>query len=222
MNVSDAVASRASIRAFLPDPMPTELLVEVLRKAARAPSGGNLQPWQVTLLNGEGMARFRAMMAPRLAGGLADPPEYPVYPSPMGEPYRTRRFAIGEAMYALLGIPRADRSARLRWFARNWDFFGAPAGLFLHVDRAMGAAQWSDLGGYLQTVMLLLREAGLDTCPQEAWSVQHGAVARFLGTKPELMLFCGLAIGHRDPGAPVNALASLRAPAAEWLAVVES
>lgn len=220
MKVSEAVGSRMSVRAFLPKPVETARLVSVLERAARAPSGGNLQPWHVWLLNGAAMTRFRAMMAPRLAAGEADPPEYPVYPGRLGEPYRTRRFAVGEAMYALLGIPREDRPARLRWFARNWDFFGAPAALFVYVGREMGAAQWSDLGGFLQTVMLLLREEGLDSCPQEAWAVQHAAVSRFLGTPPELMLFCGLAIGERDPEAPVNRLRSERAPACEWLRVV--
>ncbi|GIX12497.1 MAG: NADH dehydrogenase [Paracoccaceae bacterium] len=219
--VSEAVARRSSIRAFLPDPVPTPLLAGILRRAARAPSGGNLQPWHVWLLNGPAMARFRAMMAPRIAEGITDPPEYAVYPERLGEPYRSRRFAVGEAMYALLGIPREDRAARRRWFARNWDFFGAPAAAFVFVDRGMGPPQWSDLGGYLQTVMLLAVEAGLATCPQEAWYLHHRAVRRFLGAPQELMLFCGVAIGHPDPDAAVNRLRSDRAPEAEWLRVVE-
>lgn len=221
MDVSEAVARRRSTRAFLPDPVETGTLREILRKAARAPSGGNLQPWRVWLLNGPGMARFRAMMAPRIAAGLSDPPEYPVYPEKLGEPYRSHRFAVGEAMYARLGIPREDRPARLRWFARNYDFFGAPAAMFLFVDRSMGAAQWSDLGGFLQTVMLLVEEAGLASCPQEAWYLQHAAVQTFLDAPPEQMLFCGLSIGHADPAAPVNGLITDRAAESDWLRVVE-
>jgi nitroreductase len=220
VDVTEAVMSRASVRAFTDRAVPTPLLRDILRKAARAPSGGNLQPWHVYLLNGEAMARFRAMMAPRRAAGLADTPEYAVYPQPLGEPYRSRRFAVGEALYARLGIPREDRAARLRWFSRNWDFFGAPAALFLYVDRTMGPPQWSDLGGFLQTVMLLLREAGLDSCAQEAWAVQHAAVSAFLGAPPERMLFCGMAIGERDPDHPVSGLRTERAPEAEWLTVV--
>ncbi|RMF41105.1 MAG: nitroreductase [Alphaproteobacteria bacterium] len=220
MNVSEAVETRRSIRAFLPDPVPEEVLRRVFVKAARAPSGGNLQPWHVWLLSGAGMARFRAMMAPRIARGLTDAPEYAVYPDRLWEPYRSRRFAVGEAMYARLGIPRGDRAARLRWFARNYDFFGAPAGMFLFVDRGMGAPQWSDLGGYLQTAMLLLREEGLDSCPQEAWYLQHATVSAFLDAPPELMLFCGMAIGRRDPEAAVNGLQAPRAPAEEWLRTV--
>jgi nitroreductase len=221
MNVTEAVARRSSIRAFRPDPVDSARLAGILRRAARAPSGGNLQPWHVWLVNKGGMARFRAMMAPRIAGGIVDSPEYPVYPDKLHEPYRSRRFRVGEAMYARLGIPREDKAARLRWFARNYDFFGAPAAAFVFVDRRMGAAQWSDLGEYLQTVMLLLVEAGLASCPQEAWVVHHAAVQEFLGAPPETMLFCGMAIGYPDPEAPVNALRTERAPPGEWLRVVE-
>ncbi len=219
MQVSEAVAARRSTRAFLDRPVETALLRDILERAARAPSGGNLQPWHVHLLNGVGMARFRAVMDPKLEAGYADAPEYPIYPSPLAAPYRDRRFAVGEEMYARLGIPREDKPARLRWFQNNWRFFEAPAGLFLFVDREMGAAQWSDLGGYLQTVMLLLVEAGLASCPQEAWAVHHETVSAFCEVPENLMLFCGLAIGHPDPDASVNALATSRAPSNEWLTI---
>ena len=113
-------------------------------------------------------------------------------------------------MYALLGAPRADRDARLRWFANNYEFFGAPVGLFCLIDRKMGQPQWSDLGMYLQTVMLLLREHGLSSCPQESWSRYNHVVREFLGTPEELALFCGMAIGYADESSAVNRLASER------------
>lgn len=213
MKVSEAMAARASVRAFLPDPVPRALLREVLLKAARAPSGGNLQPWIVTVLDGEALEEFRARAVAAPQGAS----EYPVYPPNLHEPYRSRRFAVGEAMYAALGIPREDKPARLRWFARNAEFFGAPAALFVHVDRRMGAAQWADLGMFLQSVMLLLVEAGYDSCAQEAWAFRHALVDETVGADPETMLFCGLAIGKRDPAHPVNAMRADRAPEAEWL-----
>ncbi|MEM9011882.1 MAG: nitroreductase [Pseudomonadota bacterium] len=220
VTVSEAVARRRSIRAFTDRPVETDMLVEILRRAARAPSGGNLQPWQVYLLNGPSMTAFREMMEPRIAAGDVDSPEYPVYPSPLKSPYRERRFAVGEALYARLGIPREDKAARLAWFAENYRFFHAPAALFLFVDRDMGAAQWSDLGGYLQTVMLLLVEAGLASCPQEAWFLHHSVVQSFVEAPEELMLFCGLSIGEPAPEAAVNGLVAERADPAEWLTVL--
>lgn len=221
MDVSEAVTSRRSIRAFLSTPVDAAVLREVLTLAQRAPSGGNLQPWHIHVLQGAALVRFRGVMAERLASGEADPIEYDVYPPQLHEPYRTRRFQVGEALYATLGIPRADRPGRLQQFARNWDFFGAPAGLFCFVDRRMGPPQWSDLGMYLQTVMLLLTERGLASCPQEAWESYQETVSRFLGTPSEHMLFCGLAIGHADPAAPINTLRTERAPLDEFATFYE-
>jgi nitroreductase len=192
------------------------VLRRLLTAAARAPSGGNLQPWRIYVINGEAMARFRAFIADRPPVA----PEYDVYPPNLWEPYRTNRFALGEAMYATIGIGRDDRPGRLAQFAKNLDFFGAPAALFCFVDRGMGPPQWSDLGMFLQTFMLLAQEAGLDTCPQEAWAVQHEAVREFCGAPPEQMLFCGMAVGHGDRAAPINSLVSERLPFDEWATFV--
>lgn len=217
MDVSEAVASRRSVRAFLDTPVDMDLLRELVARAGQAPSGGNLQPWHVHVVSGAAMDRLKAIMRARLAEApFGDPPEYPVYPAPLGEPYRSRRFQVGEAMYAGLGIPRADKAARLRWFAANWQFFGAPVGLFCTVRRDHGPPQWSDCGMFLQTLMLLLREAGLDSCAQEAWSVHHITVRAFLDVPDEQMLFTGMAIGFRDPEAALNRFPVERAPLDEW------
>jgi nitroreductase len=219
--VSEAVAQRLSVRAFTDTPVDNAVITDVLTRATRAPSGGNLQPWRLYVLNGEAMARFRALMETRLAENpMGETPEYNVYPPNLKEPYRSRRFGIGQAMYEKLGIPREDKLARLQWLQSNDRFFGAPAAAFCFTDRIMGPPQWSDLGMLLQTAMLLFQEAGLGTCPQEAWSRWPKTVADFVGAPPELMLFCGLAIGHVDRSAPVNTLVSARAPMDEVLSFV--
>lgn len=213
MKVSEAVRSRRSVRAFLDTPVPAAVLREAIELAARAPSGGNLQPWRIYALAGAPLAELKVRVAEKLH--KADPqerPEYAVYPPNLWEPHRTERFEVGEAMYALLGVPREDKAGRLRQFAHNYQFFGAPAGLFCYVDRRMGPPQWSDLGMYLQTLMLLLRERGLDSCAQECWSVYPKTVASVLNPPQELMLFSGMSIGHADPDAPVNRLKSHRLP----------
>lgn len=218
LSVSEAVARRKSVRAFLPDPVPQVVLRDVLVRATRAPSGGNLQPWRLYVLQGEAMARFRAVMETRMAETpVGETPEYDVYPQALKEPYRSRRFAVGEAMYARLGIPREDKIGRLTWFQNNDRFFGAPAAVFCFVDRIMGKPQWSDLGMMLQTAMLLFEEAGYATCAQEAWSRWATTVSAFCGAPEELMLFCGLAVGRADPAAAVNGLVTARAPEPEVL-----
>ena len=194
VTVTDAVLARKSVRAFLPDPISDETIAQLLTTASRAPSGGNVQPWRIYVVNGESMARFRAFLADR----PVEAPAYDIYPSPLHEPYRSSRFKIGEDMYATLGIERDDKAGRLAQFAKNLDFFGAPAAFFCFIDRAMGPPQWSDLGMFLQTFMLLAQEAGLDTCPQEAWAVHEPAVMEFGDVPEELRLFCGMAIGTAD------------------------
>ncbi len=213
MNVTDAVHKRRSIRKFTDQPVSNDVIATLLRDAARAPSGGNLQPWRVFVLNGETMPRFLEFLKSR---SEPEPPEYAVYPPKLKEPYRSSRFKVGEDMYALLGIPREDKAARYAHLARNFEFFGAPAGFFCFVDRVMGPPQWSDLGMFLQNFMLLAVEAGLATCPQEAWANRPRSVAKFVGAPDDWMLFCGMAIGYEDTDAPVNRLVSDREPLESW------
>ncbi|MCP5088011.1 MAG: nitroreductase [Rhodobacteraceae bacterium] len=217
MKVSQAVAQRRSCRAFLSDPVASDLLCGVFERAARAASGGNLQPWRVYLLNGEKMQVFKGIMADRISAGLVDTPAYAIYPHPLHEPYRSQRYEVGETMYGAVGVGREDKAERRKWFARNYQFFGAPAAAFLFVDRAMGPAQWSDLGGYLATVQLLLEEQGLASCAQESWVTQHKSVQSYVQAPPEQMLFCGIAIGTPDREAPINQFMTTRAAADGWL-----
>ncbi len=218
MKVSDAVAARKSIRAFLDTPVDDGVITELLEKAARAPSGGNVQPWRIHVVGSGAMARFREFLGQR----QMEQPGYAIYPPDLWEPYRTNRFTVGEQMYELLGIARDDRPARLARLAENYGFFGAPAAFFCFIDRRMGPPQWSDLGMFLQTFMLLAVEAGLATCPQEAWAVWSDAVAEFVGAPDEEMLFCGMAIGHPDPDAAVNRLESERMPLEQWANIIEA
>lgn len=219
MDVTEAIAARRSVRGFLATPVDPNVLRALAVKAARAATGGNLQPWHIDIVQGDAMTRLKAIMADRLASGATEAPGYDVYPRDLVAPYRDRRFAVGEAMYAKIGIPRDDRAGRRTWFARNFDFFGAPAAYFCTVDRRMGPPQWADLGMYLQNVMLLAVEAGLATCAQECWAMYPDTIESFLEIPGERMLFCGMAIGYEDPDAPANRLRSARADEGEWLRV---
>jgi nitroreductase len=213
MDVIDAVQRRRSVRQFTDQPVSDEVLAGLVEDAARAPSGGNLQPWRIYVVNGRSMERLRTFLAGQPP---FDETEYDIYPQPLGEPYRTNRFTIGEQMYATLGISREDKEGRTGQFAKNNDFFGAPAALFCFIDRQMGLPQWSDLGMYLQTFMLLAVERGLGTCPQEYWSVRHKSVRAFVGAPDEEMLFCGMSVGYVDESAPINSLRSERMPLDLW------
>jgi nitroreductase len=216
MRVSDALAARRSVRGFLDMPVDLDLVERLVAQASRAPSGGNLQPWHVDIVAGDALNRLKQTMMAKLAGGQEEP-EYDIYPKELAAPYRDRRYAVGESMYAHIGIPREDKVARRMWFARNFAFFGAPLALFMTVDRRMGPPQWSDMGMFLQSFMLLAVEAGLATCAQECWAVYPQTVKAFLGTSDERMLFCGMAVGYEDASEPANALRTERADPGEWM-----
>lgn len=213
MEVSKAVSERKSIRAFTKKKVPNQLIEELLRKSSRSPSGGNLQPWKIFVVNNESMKNFLDF---QLNWTKPDLPAYDIYPSKLKEPYRTSRFELGEQMYALIGIGREEKDARIAQVMENFKFFGAPCALFCFVDRQMGPPQWSDLGMFLQTFMLLAKEAGLDTCAQEAWSIKNESVSEFVNAEDSDILFCGMAIGYRNETATVNALKSERRPLNEW------
>jgi nitroreductase len=211
MDVSEAVHRRISVRAFTQDPVPETMVRDILERAGRAPSGGNLQPWRVYAMAGEPLARLKQAAMTRIAAG-GDPPEYAVYPPDLWDPLRTRRYQCGEDLYAAIGIPREDRPARLRQLAKNAELFGAPVGLFFYLDRKVGPPQWSDVGMFMQTVMLLAEERGLATCAQEFWARLHGVVAEALAPPEGHMLFSGMALGRRDESHPINALRTRREP----------
>lgn len=213
MNVTDAVKQRSSIRSFKSIPVEDSLIKELLSKASRAPSGGNLQPWKIFVLNQSSIKDFLLFQE---KWTKPDTPAYEIYPQKLKEPYRTSRYELGEQMYQLLGIPREDKDARINQVMKNFQFFGAQSAFFCFVDRQMGPPQWSDLGMFLQTFMLLAKEKGIDTCAQEAWSIKHESVSEFVNAGPEDILFCGMCIGYRNENHKVNSLKSERRPLEDW------
>ena len=218
MSVSEAVAARKSVRAFTSQPVDPADVRQLLVDAALAPSGGNVQPWRVWVLSGDVLGTFRSKIGElRAEFPMGQGPEYEVYPQELWDPYRSRRFKNGQDLYNSIGIPREDKAGRIAQFGNNFDFFGAPAAVLVGIERRMGPPQWSDVGMYLQNVMLLATERGLATCPQEAWTSWHKAAYETLDFPEDAMLFCGLAIGYEDVEHPINNWRSDRADTSEWL-----
>lgn len=212
MNVSEALQSRISCRAFLDKPVPQETIREILEKAKRSPSGGNLQPWHVYVLSGDKLQTFVSDVAEKVGQNpKGEGPEYDIYPKNITEPYKGRRSKCGEDMYATLEIKREDKIGRMMQFARNFELFNAPSALFFSIDRQMGLGQWADLGMFMQSIMLVAREYDLHTCAQEAWAIWHKTITEFVDIPDEQMVFCGMALGYMDTSAPINSLVTERA-----------
>ncbi len=217
----EAILSRRSIRGFLPDPVPRDVVEHLLNIAARAPSGTNMQPWRVLVLAGEALADFTAGLVAAWQDNLAargepDGPEHEYYPSPLFEPYIGRRRRIGWDLYGLLGIARGERDKARAHVERNLRFFGAPVGLLLLADRRLEIGSWLDLGMFLQSLAIAARARGLGTCPMAVFAEHPRAIRRLLGVSAQDRVVCGMAIGHEDRSAPANALRTERVPATSF------
>lgn len=211
MNVNDAIQQRISTRAFLPTPLSEQTVRELLEVARWAPSGGNLQPWRVIVVSGQ--ARDAVVDIARGYKGMFpnEDADRPPYPPNIWEPYRSRRYKVGEDMYEILGIARDNKPARLAWLMRNFEFFGAPVGVFFITDERMGTGQWAHLGMFMQTLALAAEERGLATCFQEFWGTLRKTLKGHFALGETELLYCGMALGHADPAAPINGLRSERA-----------
>lgn len=210
MNVAEAVLTRRSIRAFQDKPVPLDVIRRVMDTARWAPSGCNFQPWEATIVTGQPLKDLQAKMA---VTPPQNPREYSWDDPEVIPECKARLHGVGKAMYAAMGIGREDVEARNKFMGANLVSFGAPAVLLCYFDRRMGPPQWSDVGMWLQTIMLLLRGEGLDSCPQEFLSVYAKLIKDFLGVSDEThIFFCGIAIGYREADNPVNQFEREREP----------
>lgn len=209
MNVTEAVKSRRSVREFLDKPVDLETIRRVMDTARWAASGCNYQPWEASILTGEPLKELQA----KLAADGPQKPEYDWTAPGQEEAYKKRLDAVSSGMFGAMGIAREDKAGRMAAMGRNVTSFDAPALLLCYFPRLMKEAQWSDTGMWLQTVALLLREEGLDSCFQEFMGLYPKTIRDFLGLDHDrYMVFCGMAIGYRDPDAPVNNFERERVP----------
>jgi len=212
-----ASATRRSVRAFLPTPVPRATVERILAVASRAPSGTNTQPWKVYVLTGEPLRS----LSRRLVAAYDDPEEsarhseeYPYYPTEWVSPYIDRRRKIGWDLYGLLGIGKTDKARMHAQHRRNYEFFGAPVGLMFTIDRILRQGSWLDYGMFIEGVMVAARAHGLDTCPQAAFTPFHRIVTDEIGAPANEQLVCGMSLGWADPGAIENTLVTEREPVA--------
>jgi nitroreductase len=217
MSVSEALYQRISTRSFLPDPLPESTVREILDIARWSPSGGNTQPWKVIAVSGAARQAVIDVAGAALAANpKGEEGDRPIYPANIWEPHRTWRFEVGEDMYETMGIARDDKDARFAHVARNFEFFGAPVGLFFVIDERMGYGQWAHLGMFMQSVALAATERGVASCFQEAWARARVTLKSHFGLGETELLYCGMALGYADTAHPVNNLRSKRANVDEF------
>jgi nitroreductase len=222
--VDAAIASRRSIRAFLPTPVAREDIEAILAVSARAPSGTNIQPWKVTVLTGAAKQRLSdaimAVFQDKIAAS-AHTEEYAYYPRQWTSPFIERRRKVGWDLYALLGLTREDKAGMAAQHGRNYRFFDAPVGLIFTIDRVLEQGSWLDYGMFLQNIMVAARGRGLDTCPQAAFTQFHRIIAEQLKLPGNETVVCGMALGYADPAKIENSLVTERAPLTDFVRFAE-
>lgn len=219
--VDEAMLSRRSVRAFLPQPVDDDTIRDILRVAARAPSGTNMQPWKVYVVSGERKQELsEAILSSGVRPEKIEWDEYKYYPDKFFEPYLTRRRAVGFALYSLLGIGRREVDRMRAQHDRNFTFFDAPVGLIFTIDRRLNKGSWIDLGMFVQSVMIAARGRDLHTCPQAAFAPYHKQIRPILDIPDEEIVVCGMALGYEDVSAPENGLRSEREPLEEFVSFV--
>ncbi|WP_113156361.1 nitroreductase [Nitratireductor sp. OM-1] len=219
--VDEAMLSRRSVRAFLPRPVDDDTIRDILRVAARAPSGTNMQPWKVYVVSGERKQELSdAILSSGVRPEKIEWDEYKYYPDKFFEPYLTRRRAVGFALYSLLGIGRREVDRMRAQHDRNFTFFDAPVGLIFTIDRRLNKGSWIDLGMFVQSVMIAARGRDLHTCPQAAFAPYHRQIRPILDIPDEEIVVCGMALGYEDASAPENGLRSEREPLEEFVSFV--
>jgi nitroreductase len=216
--VDEAITTRQSVRAFLPTPVERATVEQLLAVASRSPSGSNIQPWKVRVVAGEVKETLTRTILDAIARDGFDKyqREWNYYPVQWREPFLGRRRKIGWDMYGLLGVGKGDHEGTHQARLRNYEFFGAPVGMIFTLDEDLEIGNWLDLGILLGAVMIAARGRGLHTCPQAAFADFHSIIRPHLGIPNNEIVICGLALGHIDPDAPVNALKTERAGVAEF------
>lgn len=216
--VSGAIETRRSLRAFLSDDVSDEVIKEILQKAGRAPSGTNMQPWQVYVVRGEARQKLCDAVCHAYDNERDQHDgEKRYYPKEWFEPYLARRRKVGWDLYGLLGIARGEHEKMHNQHRRNFVFFDAPVGMIFTIHRELETGSWLDYGMFLQNIMLLARESGLHTCPQAAWADYHRAVRKVLPVGDEEIVVCGMTIGYADESAVENTLVTERAKVDEFV-----
>jgi len=210
LTVEQAIVGRQSIRAFLPTPVPRDILSEVLRIAARAPSGSNIQPWHVWVATGKARHELADEMARLFDAGAEERRTYHYYPQHWMEPYLSRRRACGWGLYQTMGIGRDDKAAMHAQRRQNYTMFGAPAALFFAIDKRLEVGSWLDYGMFIQSIMIAARDFGLETIAQAALANYPDVVKRRLAIPDHMTLICGMSIGYPDTAAKVNSFRTER------------
>jgi len=210
MELREAIGLRRSIRGYKPDPIPKDILSDIIGTSLRAPSAMNVQPWEITVVTGKALDEIRRGTIEKLSAG-----EVPVHDLGHTKPFegvhKERQRTLGLQLYNLLGITREDKQKRMEWTMVGFRSFDAPASVILSADESLETRMAaSDIGGIVQTICLVALEHGLGTCINGQGIMCPDVVRRVTGLPESKRMYISIAIGYPDDEHPSNRLVSDR------------
>ena len=213
MDVIAAVKKRKSIRGYKPDPVPREVLEEILELASRAPSAMNTQPWEFAVLSGNVLADVRRSNVELLNSGAPPSPECVVVNWPVESIYRQRQVSLAKQLFQLMDIPREDKEKRAKWLERGFRYFDAPAAIILSTDRCLSeSGPLLDMGALIQTICLTALHFGLGTCIEDQGTMYPDVLRKYTHIPESKRIVIAIAIGYTDWDFPANKLETEREP----------
>jgi len=204
MNIKEAIEKRFSVRAFTKEIPDIETIKAILKTAGTAPSGGNIQPWKVYVLSENAKNELSKKTLYNFDNGVQEDIEYDIYPKPLADEYKKRRYECGADMYNALAIGKDDLDSRFKQIRQNYNFFGAPLGMIITIDKSFGKNGWGHVGMFLENLWLSAIDHGLGICLQESWSIYPKTVKEFTKHPDNEIVWCGVAVGYEDSSNPIN------------------
>ena len=204
MNIKEAIEKRFSVRAFTKEVPDIETIKAILKTAGTAPSGGNIQPWKVYVLTENAKNELSKKTLYNFDNGVQEDIEYDIYPKPLADEYKKRRYECGADMYNALAISKDDLDSRFKQIRENYNFFGAPLGMIITIDKSFGKNGWGHVGMFLENLWLSAIDYGLGICLQESWSIYPKTVKEVTKHPDNEIVWCGVAVGYEDSSNPIN------------------
>jgi len=204
MNIKEAIEKRFSVRAFTKEVPDIETIKAILKTAGTAPSGGNIQPWKVYVLTENAKNELSKKTLYNFDNGVQEDIEYDIYPKPLADEYKKRRYECGADMYNALAIGKDDLDSRFKQIRENYNFFGAPLGMIITIDKSFGKNGWGHVGMFLENLWLSAIDCGLGICLQESWSIYPKTVKEVTKHPDNEIVWCGVAVGYEDSSNPIN------------------
>jgi nitroreductase len=221
MEVTQALASRRTVRTFLKKPVPRGIVRGILEAALRAPSWANTQPWEIYVAGGETLERIRKAYMERTEQGMAARPDLP-FPEKWPDACRERTRALTAGRAEILGVAPDDGEFRQDFLESNRRFFGAPTVVYLCMDRSLSSWSILDLGMMAQSIMLAAQDHGIDSAIAVNLVCFPDVIRTELGIPEELLIVIGIALGYADPSDPSDRFRSARRPFAEVVRVLDA